>query len=51
MATGTGLVTFPGILLLFAPVAMLAGALGMTESFPFTFLIPRHGWSWAHSRS
>jgi hypothetical protein len=31
----TGLVTFPGILVLLAPVAMLTGALGMTESFPF----------------
>ena len=32
---GTGLVTFPGILLVFAPLAMVTGALGMTESFPF----------------
>src|SRR5579862_8197531 len=32
---GTGLVTFPGILLLFAPVAVLTGAFGMTASFPF----------------
>ncbi|MGH9122064.1 MAG: hypothetical protein ACRDYC_08965, partial [Acidimicrobiales bacterium] len=32
---GTGLVTFPGILLLFAPVAMITGAFGMTASFPF----------------
>jgi hypothetical protein len=31
----TGLVTFPGILLLFTPVAMLTGAFGMTQSFPF----------------
>ena len=31
---GTGLVTFPGILLLLAPVAMLTGALGLTETFP-----------------
>jgi hypothetical protein len=31
---GAGLVTFPGILLALAPVAMLSGALGMTESFP-----------------
>jgi hypothetical protein len=37
---GTGLVTFPGILLLFAPVALLAGALNMTESFPFTLPHP-----------
>jgi hypothetical protein len=32
---GTGLVTFPGILLLFLPVVLIAGAFGMTESFPF----------------
>src|SRR5580658_8866105 len=31
---GTALVTFPGILLVLAPVAMLTGALGMSESFP-----------------
>jgi len=31
---GTGLVTFPGILLIFAPVAMLSGGLGLSESFP-----------------
>lgn len=31
---GTGLVTFPGILLLLAPLAMLTGTLGLTESFP-----------------
>jgi hypothetical protein len=36
----TGLVTFPGALLLLAPVAMLTGALGMTESFPFTLPHP-----------
>jgi hypothetical protein len=34
-AAGTGIVTFPGILLLFAPVAALTGHLGMTEAFPF----------------
>lgn len=28
--------SFPGILFLYAPVAMLSGALGMTESFPLT---------------
>ncbi|MGA2036358.1 MAG: hypothetical protein ABSH04_02095, partial [Acidimicrobiales bacterium] len=33
-SAGTGLVTFPGILLLLAPVAMLSGALGLTEAFP-----------------
>ncbi len=32
--SGTGLVTFPGILLLLAPVAMLTGGLGLSESFP-----------------
>jgi hypothetical protein len=31
---GTGLVTFPGILLVLAPLAMLTGALGLTEAFP-----------------
>jgi hypothetical protein len=31
---GAGLVTFPGILLLLAPVAMLTGALHLSESFP-----------------
>ena len=34
-AAATGIVTFPGILLLFAPVAALTGHLGMTESFPY----------------
>jgi hypothetical protein len=33
-SAGTGLVTFPGILLVLAPVAMLTGALGLTEAFP-----------------
>lgn len=37
---GTGLVTFPGILLLYAPLTVVAGALGMTESFPFTLPHP-----------
>jgi len=37
---GTGLVTFPGILLLFAPVAMLTGTFGMSESFPYILLHP-----------
>ncbi len=32
---GTGLVTFPGVLLLLAPVAALCSALGASESFPF----------------
>jgi hypothetical protein len=31
---GTALVTLPGILLALAPVAMVTGALGLTESFP-----------------
>jgi hypothetical protein len=31
---GAGLVTFPGVLLAFAPVAMLTGSLGLTEAFP-----------------
>jgi hypothetical protein len=39
-SAGTGLVTFPGILLLFAPVAMVTGAFGMTESFPFNLPHP-----------
>lgn len=34
-AAGTGLVTFPGVLFLLAPVAMMTGALGLTESFPY----------------
>jgi hypothetical protein len=34
-AAGTGIVTFPGILLLFAPLAALTGHLGLTESFPY----------------
>jgi hypothetical protein len=34
-AAGTGLVTFPGILLAFAPLAMLCGSLGLSESFPY----------------
>jgi hypothetical protein len=33
-SAGTELVTFPGLLLLLAPVAMLSGALHLTESFP-----------------
>lgn len=42
-AAGTGLVTFPGILLLFTPCALLTGHLGMTESFPY--YVP-HPTSW-----
>jgi len=33
-SAGTSLVSFPGMLLLLTPVAMLTGALGLTESFP-----------------
>ena len=39
-SASTALVTFPGILLLFAPVAMLCGALGLTESFPMVLPYP-----------
>ena len=39
-AAGTRIVTFPGILVLFAPLSMLTGGLGMTESFPFVTLHP-----------
>jgi hypothetical protein len=42
-AAGTYVVTFPGILLLFAPLSMLTGGLGMTESFPF---ITPHPTAW-----
>ncbi len=37
---GTALVTFPGILVVLAPVAMLTGALGFSESFPKFVLHP-----------
>jgi hypothetical protein len=40
---GTALVTFPGILLVLAPVAMVTGAIGMSESFP-KFLIHPSAW-------
>jgi hypothetical protein len=33
-SSGTALVTFPGILLVLAPLAMLTGTLGLTEAFP-----------------
>ncbi len=36
----TGLVTFPGILILFAPLAMVTGTFGMSESFPFSLSHP-----------
>jgi len=32
---GTGLVTFPGIAVLLAPIAILSGHLGLSESLPF----------------
>jgi len=37
---GTGLVTFPGVLLLLAPIAMLTGTFGMSENFPFILAHP-----------
>jgi hypothetical protein len=37
---GTALVTFPGILLALAPMAMLTGALGLSEAFPKAVLHP-----------
>ncbi len=40
---GAGLVTLPGILLLLAPVAMLTGSLGLSESFP-KFLVHPSAW-------
>ncbi len=33
-SAGTALVTFPGILIVLAPLAMVTGALGLTEAFP-----------------
>ncbi len=39
-SAGTNLVTFPAMVLLLAPLAMVTGALGMTESFPFTLPHP-----------
>ena len=42
-SAGTGLITFPGILLLLAPVAMLTASFGLTESFPF---YPPHPTAW-----
>jgi hypothetical protein len=35
-----GIVTFPGILVLLAPVAMLTGSLGLLESYPFVIPHP-----------
>ena len=49
---GTGLVTFPGILLLFAPVAMLAGRLRHDRELPVsTFPTRRRGSCSAPTRS
>ncbi|MHB1583628.1 MAG: hypothetical protein ACYCU7_11490 [Acidimicrobiales bacterium] len=39
-SSGTGLVAFPGIAVLLAPVAMLTGALGLSESFPYQLSHP-----------
>lgn len=39
-AAGTSLITFPGILLVLAPVAMLSGVLGLTEGFPYFLTHP-----------
>ncbi len=37
---GTYLVTFPGIAVLLAPIAMISGSLGLSMSFPFTLAHP-----------
>lgn len=42
-SAGTGLVTFPGILLVLAPAAALSNALGLQVDFPFT--VP-HATAW-----
>jgi hypothetical protein len=42
-SSGTNLVTFPAIAVLLAPVAMLSGSLGLSESFPY--LLP-HPTAW-----
>jgi hypothetical protein len=39
-SAGTRVVAFPGMLLVLAPVAMITGALGMSESFPFVLAHP-----------
>jgi hypothetical protein len=36
----TGFISFPGILVLYAPVAMLTGALGLGEDFPYVLAHP-----------
>src|ERR1700689_4768484 len=41
---GTSLVTLPGILVVLAPLAMLTGAFGLTESFPRFVLHPTAWW-------
>jgi len=33
-SSGTALVTFPGILLVLAPIAMITGSMGLSEAFP-----------------
>jgi hypothetical protein len=37
---GTGLITFPTIAIVLAPIAMLTGHLNMSESFPYTLAHP-----------
>jgi len=39
-ASGTQLVSFPGLLLLLAPMAALTGSLGLSENLPFTLAHP-----------
>ena len=39
-SSGEGLVTFPGISVVLAPIAALTGALGLSESFPFSIAYP-----------
>jgi hypothetical protein len=39
-AAGTNLVTFPAMLLLLAPLAMVTGAMGLSENLPFTLAHP-----------
>jgi hypothetical protein len=42
-SAGTGLVTFPGILLFLVPLALLTGRLGLSENFPY--FVP-HATAW-----
>ena len=50
-AAHAALVTFPGILVLFAPVAMLTGAFGLSESYPLVLPHPARGSYAARLRS